>query len=304
MNKNDFKKTSITFDELAELFKTAVKEYCPGWTNINTFTTGNDTKCVAISPPSGDDENSPMVFRYYYYPQTHNFDVTTEYSNINIHGCITDLTDTELDDYAVAVMPKRLDVSTIIHVYDAITKYMLFGNFRHHDITLTRDDLIVPKYKYTFNTDIIKLGNAYRITYKDLVNGNESVHDVICTKIDETETSIDCKMPFVSSMSIMTEEVISGKVTFTKSLDDGDITNDDVLARHEICEASFNTDILEYGSVYAVTDDEDEFTATLIHATEHVLQFMLASTHPTNFFMDIDCLVDNPDRVFTLRKLE
>lgn len=302
MNKNDFKKTSITFDELAELFKTTVKEYCPDRPNITTFTTGNDIKCVEIAPHSGDDENSPIVLRY--DPQTHNFDVTAKYTIINIHGNITDLTDTELDGCMVAIMSKGLDVGTIIHVYDAITKYMLFGNFRHHGITLTRDNLIVPKYRYTFNTDSIKPGNAYRITYKDLVNGDESVHDVICTKIDKTETSIDCRMPDFS-MTIIIEEVISGKITFTKSLDDGDITNDDVLVRHAIYkEPSFNTDILEYGSVYAVTDNDDEFTATLIHATEHVLQFMLTSTHPNNFFMDIDCLVNNPDRVFTLRKLE
>lgn len=302
MNKKDFKKTAITFDELAELFKTAVKEYCPDWPNITTFTTGDDIKRVEVAPHSGDDENSPIVLRY--DPQTHNFDVTAKYSIINIHGNITDLTDTDLGGCVITVMPKGLDVSTIIHVYDTIMKYMMFGNFRHHGITLTRDNLIVPKYRYTFNTDIIKPGNAYRIICKDLVNGDESVHDVICTKIDETETSIDCKMP-AFSMTIIVEEVISGKITFTKSLDDGDITNDDVLVRDVIYEeSSFNTDILEYGSVYAVTDDDDEFTATLIHATKDVLQFRLASTHPDNFFMDIDCLIDDPDRVFTLRKLE
>lgn len=303
MNKKDFKKTSITFEELVELFKTTVKEYCPDWTNITTFTTGNDIKCVEIAPHSGDDENSPIVLRY--DPHTHNFDVTAKYAVINIHGNITDLTDTELDGCSVAIISKGLDVSTIIHVYDAITKYMMFGNFKHHGITLTRDDLIVPKYRYTFNTDIIKPGNAYQIIYKDLVNGDESVHNVICTNIDLTETYIDCKMPFVSSMSIITEEVISGKVTFTKSIDDGNITNDDVLVRHVICEeASFNTDILEYGAVYVVTHNDDEFTAILTHASNDMLQFMIASTYTGNFYMEIDYLMEDPDRVFTLRKLE
>lgn len=302
MRNKDFKKTSITFEELVELFVTTVKEYCPGWPNITTFTTDNGIKCVEIAPHSSDDENSPIVLRY--DPHTNNFNVTAKYAIINIHGNITDLTDTELDCCAVVIMSKGLDVSTIIHVYDAITKYMMFGDFKHHGITLTRDDLIVPKYSYTFNTDIIRPGNAYQIIYKDLVNGDESVHNVICTKIDETETSIDCKMPFVSSMSIMTEEVISGKVTFTKSIDDGNITNDDVLVRHDTREASFNTDILEYGAVYDVTHNDDEFTAILTRTSNHMLQFMIASTSRDNFYMEIDYLVEDPDRVFTLRKLE
>lgn len=303
MNKKDFKKTSITFEELAELFITTVKEYCPDWTNITTFTTGNDIKCVKIAPPSSDDENSPIVLRY--DPHTHNFDVTAKYAVINIHGNITDLTDTELDGCSVAIMSKGLDVSTIIHVYDAITKYMMFGDFKHHGITLTRDDLIVPKYRYTFNTGIIKPGNAYRIIYKDPTNGEESVHNVICTKISEPYTSVECKGYGIFTESIIiTEEVSSGKVTFTKSLDDGDITNDDVLVRHEICEASFNTDILEYGAVYVVTHNDDEFTAILTHASNDMLQFMIASTYTGNFYMEIDYLMEDPGRVFTLRKLE
>lgn len=297
----NFKKTTITFEELADLFKTTVKEYCPDWPNITTVTTGNDIKCVEIAPHSSDDENSPIVLRY--DPHTNNFDVTAKYAIINIHGNITDLTDTELDCCAVVIMSKALDVSTIIHVYDAITKYAMFGDFKHHGITLTRDDLIVPKYRYTFNTGIIKPGNAYQIICKDPANGDESVHNVICTKIDETETSIDCGMPDFS-MSIMTEEVISGKVTFTKSIDDGNITNDDVLVRHEIREASFNTDILEYGAVYVVTHNDDEFTAILTHASNDMLQFMIASTHASNFYMEIDYLMEDQDRVFTLRKLE
>lgn len=303
MRNKNFKKTTITFEEIAELFKTTVKEYCPDWPNITTFTTGNDIKCVEIAPHSSDDENSPIVLRY--DPQTHNFDVTARCAIIKIHGNVTKLTDVELDGCVVAVMDKGLDVSTIIHVYDAITKYMMFGDFRYHGITLTRDNLIVPEYRYTFNTDIIKPGNAYQIIYKDPMNGDESVRAVVCTKVDATETSIDCKGYRIFSELIITEEeVISGKVTFTKSLDVGDITNDDVLVRHDTREASFNTDILEYGAVYAVTHGDDEFTAILTHATKDMLQFMIASTRTNNFYMDIDYLMDDPDRVFTLRKLE
>lgn len=302
MRNKDFKKTTITFGELADLFKTTVKEYCPDWPNITTFTTGNDIKCVKIAPHSSDDENSPIVLRY--DPQTHNFDVTANCAIIKIHGNVTNLTDAELDGCVVAVMDKGLDVSTIIHVYDAITKYMMFGDFKYHGITLTRDNLIVPKYRYTFNTDIIKPGNAYRIICKDPTSGDESVQNVICTKINETHTSIECKGYGIFTQSIITEEVISGKVTFTKSLDNGNITNDDVLVRHDTREASFNTDILEYGAVYAVTHNDDEFTAILTHASNDMLQFMIASTSTGNFYMEIDYLMDDPDVVFTLRKLE
>lgn len=302
MRNKNFKKTTITFEELADLFKTTVKEYCPDWPNITTFTTGNDIKCVEIAPPSSDEENPPIVLRY--DPQTHNFDVTAKCAIIKIHGNVTKLTDVELDGCVVAVMDKGLDVSTIIHVYDAITKYMMFGNFRYHGITLTRDNLIVPEYRYTFNTDIIKPGNAYRIIYKDPTSGDESVQNVICTKINETHTSIECKGYSIFTLSIITEEVISGKVTFTKSLDNGDITNDDVLVRHDTREASFNTNILEYGAVYAVTHNDDEFTAILTHTSNYMLQFMITSTCTSNFYMDIDCLIDDPDVVFTLRKLE
>ena len=301
MRNKDFKKTTITFEELADLFKTAVKEYCPDWPNITTFTTDNGIKCVEIAPHSSDDENSPIVLRY--DPHTNNFDVTAKYAIINIHGNITDLTDTELDGCAVAIMSKGLDVSTIIHVYDAITKYMMFGDFKYHGMTLTRDNLIVPKYRYTFNTDIIKPGNAYRIICKDPTSGDESVQNVICTKINETHTSIECKGYGIFTQSIITEEVISGKVTFTKSLD-GNITNDDALVRHDTREASFNTDILEYGAVYAVTHNDDEFTAILTHASNDMLQFMIASTYTGNFYMEIDYLMEDPGRVFTLRKLE
>lgn len=303
MRNKDFKKTTITFEELAELFKTTVKEYCPDWHNITTFTTNNGIKCVEIASHSSDDENPPIVLRY--DPQTHNFDITAKCAIIKIHGNVTNLTDVALDGCMVAVMDKGLDVNTIIHVYDAITKYMMFGNFRYHGITLTRNDLIVPKYSYTFNTDIIRPGNAYRIICKDPVNGEESVKNVICTKINETHTSVDCKGSEIFGMTIITEEVSFGKVTFTKSLDDGDITNDDVLVRHEICEeASFNTDILEYGAVYVVTHNDDEFIAILTHASNDMLQFMIASTYTGNFYMEIDYLMEDPGRVFTLRKLE
>lgn len=301
MRNKNFKKTTITFEELAELFKTTVKEYCPDWSNITTVTTGNDIKCVEIAPHSSDDENSPIVLRY--DPQTHNFDVTAKCAIIKIHGNVTHLTDVELDGCVVAVMDKGLDVSTIIHVYDAITKYMMFGDFKYHGMTLTRDDLIVPKYRYTFNTDIIKPGNAYRIICKDPTSGDESVQNVICTKINETHTSIECKGYGIFTQSIITEEVISGKVTFTKSLD-GNITNDDALVRHDTREASFNTDILEYGAVYAITHNDDEFTAILTHASNDMLQFMIASTSAGNFYMEIDYLMGDPDIVFTLRKLE
>lgn len=303
MRNKNFKKTTITFDELADLFKTTVKEYCPDWPNITTFTTGNDIKCVEIAPPSSDEENPPIVLRY--DPQTHNFDVTARCAIIKIHGNVTKLTDVELDGCVVAVMDKGLDVSTIIHVYDAITKYMMFGDFRYHGITLTRDNLIVPKYRYTFNTDIIKPGNAYRIIWKDPMNGDESVQNVICTRIDETHTSIECNgYGIFRELLITEEEVISGKITFTKSLDNGNITNDDVLVRHDTCEASFNTDILEYGAVYAVTHNDDEFTAILTHTSNYMLQFMIASTSAGNFYMEIDYLMEDPDIVFTLRKLE
>ena len=302
MRNKNFKKTTITFDELADLFKTTVKEYCPDWPNITTFTTGNDIKCVEIAPHSSDDENSPIILRY--NPQIHDFDVTSTYTIIKIHGNITNLTDTVLDDCIVADIDK-LDVGTIIHVYDAITKYMMFGDFRHRDTTLTRDDLIVPKYRYTFNTDIIKPGNAYQIIYKDPTNGDESVQNVICIRIDETHTSIECNGYGIFRELLLTEEdIISGKVTFTKSLDNGDITNDDVLVRHDTREASFNTNILEYGAVYAVTHNDDEFTAILTHTSNYMLQFMITSTCTSNFYMDIDCLIDDPDVVFTLRKLE
>lgn len=302
MRNKNFKKTAITFEELAELFKTTVKEYCPDWPNITTFTTDNDTKCVEIAPHSSDDENSPIVLRY--DPQTHNFDVTAKCAIIKILGNITNLTDVKLDGCVVAVMDKGLDVSTIIHVYDAITKYMMFGDFRYHGITLTRDNLIIPKYSYTFNTDIIKPGNAYQIIYKDPTSGDESVQNIICTKINETHTSIECKGYGIFTQSVITEEVISGKVTFTKSIDNGIITNDDVLVRHDTREASFNTNILEYGAVYAVTHNDDEFTAILTRASNDMLQFMIASTSKGNFYMEIDYLIDDPDVVFTLRKLE
>lgn len=301
MRNKNFKKTTITFEELADLFKTTVKEYCPDWSNITTSTTGNGIKCVEIAPHSSDDENAPIVLRY--DPQTHNFDVTAKCAIIKIHGNVTHLTDVELDGCVVAVMDKGLDVSTIIHVYDAITKYMMFGDFKYHGMTLTRDDLIVPKYRYTFNTDIIKPGNAYRIICKDPTSGDESVQNVICTKINETHTSIECKGYGIFTQSIITEEVISGKVTFTKSLD-GNITNDDALVRHDTREASFNTDILEYGAVYAITHNDDEFTAILTHASNDMLQFMIASTSAGNFYMEIDYLMGDPDIVFTLRKLE
>lgn len=301
MRNKNFKKTTITFEELADLFKTTAEEYCPDWPNITTVTTGNDIKCVEIAPHSSDDENSPIVLRY--DPQTHNFDVTAKCAIIKIHGNVTQLTDVELDGCVVAVMDKGLDVSTIIHVYDAITKYMMFGDFKYHGMTLTRDDLIVPKYRYTFNTDIIKPGNAYRIICKDPTSGDESVQNVICTKINETHTSIECKGYGIFTQSIITEEVISGKVTFTKSLD-GNITNDDALVRHDTREASFNTDILEYGAVYAITHNDDEFTAILTHASNDMLQFMIASTSAGNFYMEIDYLMGDPDIVFTLRKLE
>ena len=303
MRNKDFKKTTITFAELADLFKTTVKEYCPDWPNITTFTTDNGIKCVEIAPHSSDDENSPIVLRY--DPQTNNFGVNARYAIVEIHGNVTDLTDVALDGCMVASMDKGLDVSTIIHVYDAITKYMMFGNFRYHGITLTRNDLIVPKYSYTFNTDIIRPGNAYQIIYKHPTIGEESVQNIICTKISEPYTSIECKGYGIFKESIITEyEVISGKVTFTKSLDDGIITNDDVLVRHDTREASFNTDILEYGAVYDVTHNDDGFTAILTHTSNHMLQFMIASASRSNFYMDIDCLIDDPDIVFTLRKLE
>ncbi len=302
MRNKDFKKTTITFEELAELFKTTVKEYCPDWSNITTPTTGDNIKHVEVASHSSDDENSPIVLSY--NPQTNKFDVRARYAIIKIHGNITNLTDTELDGCAVAVMDKGLDVSTIIHVYDAITKYMMFGNFRYHGITLTRDDLIIPKYRYTFNTDIIKPGNAYQIICKDPTSGDQSVQNVICTRINETHTSVECKGYGIFTQSIITEEVISDKVTFTKSLDNGNITNDDALTRHDTREASFNTDILEYGAVYAVTHNDDEFTAVLTHASNDMLQFMIASTSTGNFYMEIDYLMEDPDRVFTLRKLE
>lgn len=303
MRNKDFKKTTITFEELADLFKTAVKEYCPDWPNITTFTTNNGIKCVEIAPHSSDDENSPIVLRY--DPRTNNFDVTAKCAIIKIHGNVIDLTDAELDGCMVAVMDKGLDVNTIIHVYDAITKYMMFGDFRYHGITLTRNDLIVPKYSYTFNTDIIRPGNAYQIIYKHPTIGEESVQNIICTKIDEPYTSIECKGYGTFKESIITEyEVISGKVTFTKSLDDGIITNDDVLVRHDTREASFNTDILEYGAVYDVTHNDDEFTAILTRTSNHMLQFMIASASRDNFYMEIDYLMEDQDRVFNLRKLE